>query len=190
MFVEIKKLCAHYEGQFTIKIGEYALEFDLDPDITTIIDDIFSTLEHIQTAEKCAAEIYFFEQGSDTNIVINKDVPDTLSLRVRKGEYVSKVNSMFPETTFEVKLSAFIQEWAQLITIILDLAIKDTPNLARESFFADYKRRLADLLIAQKLRVNFYQRPFYVCQRTPLHLDRRRGDLGLRPASSRCCHRR
>ena len=64
LFLSLQQFLSLHEGTFQVQIDNLSIPFDLDPDLSTIFEEIPEVLEHLITESNLPTELDFFEQGT------------------------------------------------------------------------------------------------------------------------------
>src|SRR5919109_1278575 len=65
LFSCLRRFLALYDGTFLVRINEFDLHFDLEPDLSTIFEELPGVLETLTANTDSPVELHLFEQGTD-----------------------------------------------------------------------------------------------------------------------------
>ncbi len=144
LFLALERFLAIHQGEFIVQVDNLRLHFDLDPDLSTVFEEIPAVLEDLTADTESPVELYFYEQGTDLALLIGRQ-KDAITLRFRKGPYTGKRFADLPETLFSAPAEVFMEEWIRFVRAILDAMTVLQPNLAQDESYREYRTRLLAL---------------------------------------------
>jgi len=143
LFVALRRFLATYTGEFVLQIDQYRLKFDLDPDLSTIFEELPDTLKRL-TQRGATAELFFFEQGTDVRLLFERQ-DGTIRIQVEKGQYAGRQFLAIPHTPFVVPARAFLKAWGAFAHAVLDTLKQSEPGLVNDKSFQKYKDSIEEL---------------------------------------------
>ncbi len=146
IFLSLQHFLSLHEGTFQVQIDNLSIPFDLDPDLSTIFEEIPEVLEHLTTETELPTELDFFEQGTDLCWKLKRD-GDKISVRFIKGSEAGMPYRNLPDETIWLDAQVFITEWSNFIQAVLIALAELEPNLIEEESYQEYKSRLKSLNI-------------------------------------------
>jgi len=141
IFLSLEHFLATYQGTFILKVGDFDLCFDLDPDLSTIFEDIPDVLMSLATAKESAEELYFYEQGTDLNLLLERKASE-ITISFVKGLMVGQRFENLPENALSIPASMFFDEWSHFLHLILADLIEFNPSLQNDKSYIEYYSRL------------------------------------------------
>lgn len=138
MFLALSAFLGEYEGNFEVRIDTSRLHFDIEPDLSSVFEDLPLELVNLRELDGAEAEIYFFEQGTDIRISMQRQ-GEAVRLQVEKGRYVSVANRPFPDNAFFVELNGFLACWTQFLQSVLDLLKKGRRYVLSAESYKEYQ---------------------------------------------------
>ena len=159
MFLSLEHFLAMYQGTFILKIADFDLRFDLDPDLSTIFEEIPDVLMSLAMEEEPPVELYFYEQGTDLNLLLERKGSEIM-IRFVKGLMVGKRFKNLPETPLSVPASIFLDEWSHFLHVILESLIELNPSLQSDESYLEYYSRLLAVDHASRKLARREQNPF------------------------------
>lgn len=146
LFLSLQRFLSLYEGTFQVQVDDLSILFDLDPDLSTIFNEIPVVLEHLATETQSQIELDFFEQGTDLCWKLERD-GDKISVRFIKGSEAGVPYRNLPDETFWLDAHVFITEWSNFIQSLLIVLTELQPNLIKEESYQEYICLLKNLNI-------------------------------------------
>lgn len=146
LFVALRNFIAIYEGQFQVHIGNLILELDFQPDLSTIFEELPDALESLISKPQKPTEIYFFEQGTDLNLIITPDGP-IVTIDFIKGHSVGPAFTSLPNTSGPLLIDQFLREWILFIRAILEALVLYEPSISSDESYQSYCTRFDSLVV-------------------------------------------
>jgi hypothetical protein len=138
VFLALRRFLATVQGEFVIQVENYTLPFALDPDLSTIFEEIPTVIEHFGKDTTTPVELAFYEQGTDLTWWVERHGA-TITLRFAKGGYSGKRFQNLPISPFVIPAEVFVEEWRRFLLSVLDaLAVLDT-SLERDDTYRAYR---------------------------------------------------
>ena len=166
IFLSLEHFLAMNQGTFILKVGDFDLShgeashfFDLDPDLSTIFEDIPDVLMSLATQEESPEELYFYEQGTDLNLKLERKANE-MTIGFVKGLMVGKRFENLPENTLSLPASMFLDEWSHFLHLILEDLIEFNPSLENDKSYVEYYSRLLAVDDARKELARKENQPF------------------------------
>jgi hypothetical protein len=144
LFICLERFLALYEGTFLVRINEFDLHFDLDPDFSIIFEELPGVLQTLMSNTDSPVELYFAEQGTDLNFCLERQA-DTISIRFVKGLSVGEEYEDLPESVFSIPANVFLNEWVRFANAVLDALVALQPDLTGDQSYQEYRDRLLAL---------------------------------------------
>ena len=144
LFMSLRRFLALYDGPFLIRINEFDLDFDLEPDLSTIFEELPDVLEALSTNTDSPVELHFFEQGTDLIFWLERQA-DTISIRFVKGPSVGRRFADLPESLHSIPANIFLNEWVRFANAVLDALVELQPDLTGDQSYLEYRDRLQAL---------------------------------------------
>jgi hypothetical protein len=141
LFTCLRRFLALYDGTFRVRINEFDLHFDLEPDFSTIFEELPDVLETLKANTDSPAELHLFEQGTDLIFWLERQA-DTISIRMEKGPSVGSRFADLPESVFSVPANVFLKEWIRFTKAVLDALVELQPDLTGDESYQEYRNRL------------------------------------------------
>lgn len=159
MFLSLEHFVAMYQGTFIVKIADFDLRFDLDPDLSTIFEEVPDVLMSLVMEEASPVELYFYEQGTDLNLLLERKGSE-ITIRFVKGLMVGKRFKNLPETPLSVPASMFLDEWSHFLHVILEGLIELNASLQNDESYIEYYSHLLAVDHASRKLARREQNPF------------------------------
>lgn len=144
LFMCFRRFLALYDGTFLVRINELDLHFDLEPDFSTIFEELPDALEALTANTDSPAELHFFEQATDLIFWLER-LADTISIRMGKGPSVGRRFDNLPESVFFVPANVFLKEWVQFANAVLNALVGLMPDLTGDQSYREYRDRILAL---------------------------------------------
>lgn len=144
LYLCMERFLSAYQGEFVLKIGDIDLTFEFRPDLSTIFDELPNALETLTSETASPVELYFFEQGTDLTLWIERHL-DIISLSFEKGPAVGKRFTDLTEERFSVPSHVFLSEWIRFAQSVLELLSNFQPDIANDESYQEYRNRLMSL---------------------------------------------
>jgi len=144
LFLCLQRFLALFKGEFVARVGDLDLHFDLDPDLSTIFEELPETLESLASVTDSPVELRFFEQGTDVTFWLER-LADTINVRFTTGPSVGGRFINLPKSAFQVPANAFLNEWVRFAQATLDALVDLQPDLADDESYKEYRGRLLAL---------------------------------------------
>lgn len=143
LFRSLQRFLSIFDGEFVLQIGDLPLEFDLDPDLSTVIESLPPILEGVASGEQ-AQRLIFFEQGTDVTLIL---IPRgrLLFVRFERGLSLGQRFERLPDQAGPVGRERFVREWVMFIDAVLAELVGLEPNLLRDPSYRAYTERLREI---------------------------------------------
>lgn len=150
LFICLERFLALYEGTFLVQINEFDLNFYLNPDLSTIFEELPDFLQTLTVNTDSPARLYFFEQGTELSFWVERQA-DTINIRLvdelRGGD---RRETELPASVQSVPANVFLDEWIRFTRAVLDALVRLQPNLTDDQSYQEYRDRLSALARAEK----------------------------------------
>lgn len=144
LFQSLRQFLANYSGEFEIMIGDRRLHFNLDPDLSTIFDNIPDILQQLTADTIEPAYLHFFEQATDLMLILERRGA-AINIRFYVGDFAGHQFRDLPDSGYEVMANEFLAEWCRFARAVL-VALSDfQPELATTADFQAYCARLVSI---------------------------------------------
>ena len=140
----LQHFLANWEGGFVVQIDDTKLRFDLRPDLSTVFQEIPDVLKKLTLASAAPAELYFFEQGTDLTLLLERR-ESVIIIQFAKGPSAGNRFSDLPGTRFTAPADLFFIEWIRFAQAVLDHLTGLLPDLVNEESCRDYRASLRAL---------------------------------------------
>lgn len=144
LFLGLERFLATNQGHFVVYVDDFDLHFDLDPDLSTIFEELPEVLGDLTAETELPVELHFYEQGTDLIFLLERK-GDTITIRFAKGPSVGKRFAHVPERTLAVPADVFIDQWVRFAQAILEGLVTLQPELKNDQSYQAYSGRV-DLL--------------------------------------------
>ncbi|HKX28673.1 MAG TPA: hypothetical protein VJ302_13320 [Blastocatellia bacterium] len=141
LFVRLKQFSVDHHGEFAIHVNDLELRFDLDPDLSTIFEELPDVLEKLTSETTTPVDLNFFEQGTDLTFWMERKA-DHINVRFECGPYADKSFSKLPDLTFPISARMFLEEWIHFAQLILKALEDSHPKLIHDDSYREYRDRL------------------------------------------------
>lgn len=142
LFLALRRFLARMEGQFLMRLGATALVFDLDPDLSTVFEELPGVLEALAGEAGVAVELSFFEQGTDLTLVLQRRGGD-IEIRFQSGPSTGRRYADAPADPVLVSAPRFLEAWRALLGDVLGALRAVDPGLRNDQGYQDYVAKLA-----------------------------------------------
>jgi hypothetical protein len=144
LFLGLEHFLSRYQGEFVIHIDDLELRFELDPDLSTVFEEIPAVLQKLHSENRSPVELYFFEQGTDLILLLERQ-EDAINIHFQKGLATGQRFTYLPDSGFSVLADLFLKEWIQFTQVVLDALVSLEPGLTDEEGYQEYRARLLAL---------------------------------------------
>lgn len=141
LFLCLRRFLALYEGKFMVRVNDLDLLFDMDPDLSTIFEELPETLETLTSDTRSPVGLYFFEQGTDLTFWLER-LADTINIRFAPGPYAGSQFINLPRSVFPISANVFLSEWVRFAQAALDALVELQPGLTEDESYKEYRGRL------------------------------------------------
>jgi hypothetical protein len=155
VFLSLRRFLRAYQGVFTIWVGAVGAGFDLDPDLSTVFEDLPGVLEALAQDVSPAVLLHFFEQGTDLTVELERR--NSVRVRFLKGAYAGRRFDDLSSDACSVRPGEFFSEWLHFLRDIVDRVVRFDPATAGS--FDSYGRRLVAIARMTGIEVEALQQP-------------------------------
>lgn len=141
VFLALYYFLSIYEGEFTIRFQEHEACFDLRPDLSTIFKEIPLVLEQLTTDTESPVEFYFFEQGTDVGMWMERQGTQ-ITVRFETESGSAERFKFLPDTKIPVLADEFLEQWLQFVRAVLDALVNLQPDLVNDESYHKYRSQL------------------------------------------------
>ena len=142
VFVALQQFLGVKEGEFTVRIGAAALRFSLDPDLSTIFEELPGVLDALTQDVTPVLKLNFFEQGTDFVLEFERK-RKAITVRLLAGDDASEVLRAVNETTLVVDATQFLKQWTTFTRAMLTALTLFKRGLLLAKSYRSYVRRLS-----------------------------------------------
>lgn len=137
LFRAFRQFLASYQGSFTLHIGELALRFDFEPDLSTIFEEIPDMLTQLSSEASEPAYLDFFAQGSELMLILERR-NETITIQFYPDGRIAGAPA-----GLVVRTAEFLSEWCRFASAVLVAVAELQPDVTITGEFQDYSDRLA-----------------------------------------------
>jgi hypothetical protein len=146
VFIALRHFLAQYHGDFSFITYDQSIRFGLDPDLSTVFEELPEVLTQLCEDTADEVELAFFEQGTDLTLWLQR-CGDAIYMRFAVGDHARAAFTHLPTTPLRVSAAMFLQAWHDfLVTVFTMLALLEPPLLHAPSYRM-YRAHL-DMIIA------------------------------------------
>jgi hypothetical protein len=138
VFLALRRFLATVQGEFVVQVGNCTLRFALDPDLSTVFEEMPLVLEQLRMDTPAPIELAFYEQGTDLTWWVERHGA-TISLRFAKGAYSGKRFHDLPSSPFAIPAEVFVEEWRRFLLSVLDALVVLDTTLERDDTYRAYR---------------------------------------------------
>ena len=142
LYMGLRQLLANTIGSFTLEFGPLRLEFEIDPDLSIVFEDLPGLLQALATGQGAIPKLYFAEQGTDLKLLFDRQ-GDDLAVRFQKGYSVGEGFANLPEAAPAVSAATFASEWTRFLREVLDEIISVRPGVKDDESYEEFEAALA-----------------------------------------------
>jgi len=144
LFVCLRRYLRSHHGTFSMRFNGVELQFDMDPDLSTVFEELPGILDAVAEDTNRPVDLYFFEQGTDLHLELDRR-GDDLVIWPKKGPSAGKRFERIAERPHKVSGNEFVGEWLRFLGAILDALVCFEPLVERTPSYRSYSGRLAAL---------------------------------------------
>jgi hypothetical protein len=137
----LERFLALYEGTFLVRINEFDLNFYLNPDLSTIFEELPDVLETLMSNTDSPVGLHFFEQGTELSFWMERHA-DTINIRIVDDLIDGKRSTNLPASVLPIPANVFLNEWVRFANAVLDALIALQPDLTGDQSYQEYRDRL------------------------------------------------
>jgi hypothetical protein len=140
----LERFLSIYEGTFLVRINEFDLLFYLDPDLSTIFEELPGVLEALTANTDSPVELRFFEQGTELSFWMERQA-DSINFRIVDELIDGKRSTELPVSVLPIQANVFLNEWVRFANAVLDALVELQPDLTGDQSYLEYRDRLLAL---------------------------------------------
>ncbi|HSN97562.1 MAG TPA: hypothetical protein VLS89_04655 [Candidatus Nanopelagicales bacterium] len=146
IFIALRRLLARDAGQFQIRIGSLVLPFDLDPDLSTVFEDLPGVIHALDGEDDMTSpvELHFFEQGTDLTFVMQRR-GNEVELVLRRGASSGPRYADVPAGPLLVSARQFLLAWARFLEDVLTALRRVEPGIEHDESYQAYTARIRSM---------------------------------------------
>lgn len=152
LFRTFRRFLSRHQGEFALRFDSVELSFDLDPDLSTVFEDLPDVLESLTEDTREPVELDFFEQGTDIALNLARD-GSLIAVRMEKGPAAGEGFEL-PDNVLFVVADEFLETWSLFLQDVLERLAAFDPSVKTTEDYRSYWTRIVGLRrsIAGRLR--------------------------------------